>query len=476
MKKLNELYEGYPNIEIKDIKTNSKEITEGDLFVCTMGFSVDRHDFVDDAISKGAVAIVASKPINVSVPVIMVDNTNTELPILVNKFYDYPSSKMKMIGVTGTDGKTSITTILFQMLNRVSVSGYIGTNGVKSPNYTDDSANTTPDNNHIMKYLNNFVQDNCKYACLEVSSEGLIMRRVDNISFDISIFTNLTHEHLNRHKTMDNYCDAKALLFKQTNKDGISIINIDDEYGQKMVEASVSKVSTYGINKDANWMFYDVDIRSNGTTFKIKNKDKIYIVNSPLCGLFNVYNLTAALAAYDNCGFDVEEVIKNLSFIFIDGRMVHIDEGQNFQVIVDYAHTPNGLNSLFSFVNTLKKNRVIVVIGSGGERDVDKRPVMGEIVTKAADYVIFTMEDPRSEDPSDIVDQMTSTVRDLSNKYTKIVDRSLAIKTAINMANEDDIIFILGKGNETYQKVKGQVLYFNDIEEAIKALKERRSN
>lgn len=470
MRKLNEIFDTEFDVEIKDIKTNTKEINDGDLFVCIKGFNVDRHDFVDEAKRKGAKALVVNHKVDSDLPQIIVEDTNKELSSIVAKFYDYPSTKMKMIGVTGTDGKTSTSTIIYQLLNQITKCGYIGTNGVKCPTYEDGSNNTTPTTEHLNRYLNNFYNEKCKCVCMEAGSEGLAQGRCEGIEFDYSIFTNLTHEHLNFHKNMHNYMLAKSILFKQTKKSGTSILNIDDPYSKEIKELCNGKVLYYGKDEKANFRFTNVVINPKFTKFDLMYNNETYNITSPLLGMFNVYNLTAALSILILEGYDINKF--DLSNLYVDGRMTDINLGQNFKVIVDYAHTPNGYLNLFELTKTLKSNRTIVVAGSAGERDKEKRPVMGKILVDNASYVIFTYEDPRSEDPKDIIDDLTREVMDKQDKFEIVIDRKEAIQRAIEIAEKGDMVLILGKGNETYETLKDGKIYFNDIEEAKNALQE----
>lgn len=471
MRKLNEIFDTEYDTLIKNVKTNTKEINEGDLFVCIKGFNVDRHDYVKEAELKGASALVVNHKVDSNLPQIIVEDTNKELANIANKFYDYPSKKMTMIGITGTDGKTSTATILYELLNQVSKCGYIGTNGVKCQGYNDNSNNTTPTTEHLNRFLNNFYEKDCKYVSMETASEGLAQGRCDGIEFNYSIFTNLTHEHLNFHKTMGNYLDAKSILFKQTKKDGYSIINIDDPYAKQISKNCNGKVLFYGKDENADFRFCNEVITPKGTTFDLIHNKKIYNITSPLLGLFNVYNLTAVLSALITMNIDIEKL--DYSILHIDGRMEHIDLGQDFKVIVDYAHTPNGYLNLFELTKTINVNRTIIVAGSAGERDRTKRPIMGKILVDNADLVIFTYEDPRSEDPNDIIDELTSKIMDKQDKFVRIVDRSEAIKYAIDIAEKNDMVLILGKGAETYEALKYGKIHFSDLEEATKHIKER---
>ncbi len=472
MKKLNELFDCDYDIEIKGIKINSKEVEKGDLFVCTKGVNADRHDFINDAIKNGASAIVVSRDVNFDIPTIKVEDTNKELPLICSKFYDHPEEKLTIIGITGTDGKTSTATIIQTLIGNDKC-GYIGTNGRSCYKFNKEINNTTPDSDKLYKYFYDFVEAGCKYVVMETSSEAFFRHRLDNLKFDGGIITNITREHLNIHKTFENYIDCKSNLFRQVKENGFSILNIDDEYYDQILKATHTKVFTYGCNKNATIQILETNIKSYKTDIKFKYLDKIYNIESPLLGNFNVYNLIAGLLCAISLGFKLEDIEKNIKHIKISGRLDILPNiGQKFTVMVDYAHTPNGIKNLLDFVHTLNINRSIVVIGSAGERDYLKRPIMGKCVTDNASYAIFTYEDPRSEDPRDIINMMISEIKDRTN-YEIVVDRREAIQKAINIAKENDIVLILGKGNETYQKLKNETIYFNDIEEAMRALNSR---
>ena len=306
---------------------------------------------------------------------------------------------------------------------------------------------------------------------MEAGSEGLAQGRCQGIMFDYSIFTNLTHEHLNFHKTMDAYLNAKAILFKQTKKDGYSFLNSEDKYSKRIEEICNGKVMYYGKSMDADFRFDNVIINPKYTEFDLITKTDTYHIKSPLLGMFNVYNLTAALSVLITMGININKL--DYSKLYVDGRMEDIDMNQDFKVIVDYAHTPNGYLNLFELTKTLNAKRTIIVAGSAGERDKTKRPLMGSILVNNADLVVFTYEDPRSEDPNNIIDDLTSEVLDKKDKFIRIVDREEAINYAINEAKTGDMVLILGKGNETYEALKDGKIYFNDVECAKKALEKR---
>ncbi len=474
MKKLSELYDIKDDTLIKNIKINSKQVEKGDIFVCTMGVKADRHDFIDEAIKNGASAIIVSRDgIKKDVPIIKVEDTNKELSKLCRKFYDYPEQDLTMIGITGTDGKTSTATII-QTLMGSDKCGYIGTNGRSwAGKEKDDNPNTTPDETLLYKFLREFKDDGCTYAVMEASSEAFFRGRLQNLEYDISAYTNITREHLNIHGSFENYKDCKKQLFIQTKKDGFCILNKDDEFYNEMEKSCNGKVLSYGKDNDATLQIVDFKVYPNKTLITFKYEGKTYDVESPMLGDFNVSNLAAGLLVCLSLGFSFEELINNIKNIKVSGRLELLDTKTPYYVMVDYAHTPNGIKNLLNFVHTLDINRSIVVIGSAGERDYLKRPVMGKTVLDNASYAIFTYEDPRSEEPIDIINMLISDVKDTYKNFEIEVDRRTAIEKAINMAKEKDMVLILGKGNETYQKLKTETIYFNDIEEGYRAVKLR---
>ena len=474
MKTLEYLYNGIgSDTMIKAIKINSKEVEPGDLFVCTKGVTVDRHDFIDEAIKNGAAAIVVSRDgIRKNVPVIKVPDTNREMPYLCQKFYDYPDKKMKMIGVTGTDGKTSTATIV-QTLIGPDKCGYIGTNGRSCARFSADSPNTTPDAHYLYSFLDEFVESGCKYTALEASSEAFFRGRLIATEFDVSAITNITSEHLNTHGSFENYLNCKLELFRNTKKDGYSILNHDDTYYEDERKACVANVLTYGQGEDNDLQIKDYKIHSTYTDITFKYKNEEYKVNSPLLGDFNVYNLACGLLICLSQGFKFDSLIENIKNIKVSGRLEMLKTKTPYYVMVDYAHTPNGISKLLNFIHTLDINRSIVVIGQAGERDYLKRPKVGNVVVENASYAIFTYEDPRSEDPAAICEDIIKELKETHNNYEIVIDRRTAIQKAVDMAEEKDIVLILGKGNETYEKLKTETIYFNDIEEAYQAVANR---
>jgi len=465
VKKLSELINCQYDIEIQGIKTNSKQIKKGDLFICTDTKTMDRHLFIDDAINNGAAAIIVKKDIeNKNVPIIKVENPNEVFVDIINKFYDYPTNKLQMIGITGTDGKTTTATIIHQLISNCA---YIGTNGILYNDYKEKTPNTTPALDKTIPLFDDMYKNNIKTVAMEVSSEAILYERVKGIEFNCAIITNITKEHLNTHKTLENYIDCKCELFRNTI--GPCILNKDDEHYLEVLNNCKSKVYTYGKNPDNDLYFKDIELYLDKTEFNIIYQNKEYHIISPLVAEFNVYNLCASIIALTTLGYDIETLINNIKNIKVSGRLENIDLNQNFKVIVDYAHTPNGINKLLEFIHKVPYNKLIVVFSEPGERDKSKRPDKGYNVITNCDHAIITSQDPRNENPMDIANDLLTKVKDYKN-YEIILDRSEAIKKAINIANKDDIVLIIGKGSENYQILNDKIIEFCDIDEVKKHL------
>jgi len=466
MKKLNQLIDCEYDILINGIKTNSKQVNKGDLFICTDAKTMDRHLFIDDAINNGAAAIIVKKDVgNKSIPIIKVDNPNEVFVDIINKFYDYPTKKLNMIGITGTDGKTTVATIISKLIDDCA---YIGTNGIVYNDYKEKTPNTTPALDKTYPLFADMINKGVKTVSMEVSSEAILYERVNGIKFNCSILTNITKEHLNTHKTLENYIDCKCELFRNTI--GPCILNKDDEHYLEVLNNCNSKVYTYGKDSDNDLYFKDVNLYADKTEFTLVYNNKEYYIISPLVAIFNVYNLCASILALVSLGYDINELIKNINNLKISGRLESIDLGQDFKVIVDYAHTPNGISKLLEFIHSIKYNKLIVVFSEPGERDRSKRPAKGYNVISNCDHAIITSQDPRSEDPMDIANDLLSNVKEYKN-YEIILDRSEAIKKAVEMANNNDIVLIIGKGSENYQILKDKIIEFCDVDEVIKHLR-----
>lgn len=461
MKKLSELYEGYSDVLIKGIKINSNDIEPGDLFICTMGVTADRHDFVDSAVENGAVAIVASKKINVSVPVVYVEDTNKELPKLCRKFYDYPDSKLKLLAVTGTNGKTTVASIIQDLMGN-DICGYQGTNGIICKDFSEKIVNTTPDADRNYMYFDRFVKAGCKYLSIEVASEAFYRHRVDDLVFNVGILTNVTEDHLNVHKTLENYVECKKQLFRQVSEDGFSILNIDDKYYEDFKSIAKGTILTYG-KGESDLQIIKIEEEIDKTNITLKYKDKLYDFISPLLGEFNVYNLCAAILTLLTQDYNLDDIITNIKNIKVpSGRCEFLDYGQDYSIVLDYAHTTDAFNNLYKLLNKIKKGRLITITGSAGGREHEKRPLMGKTVLDNSDYVIFTMDDPRSEDVNTIIDDLVS-ISDKTN-YERIIDRKAAIYHAFDMAKKDDIILVAGKGTDNYMALGKEYVPYCDLD------------
>lgn len=470
MKKLSELYPGCGyEVLIKGIKINSKEIMPGDVFVCTMGVTADRHDFIEEAIQNGAAAVVVEKDVECSIPTIKVENTNEELPRLASRFYDYPENKLDIIGITGTNGKTTVATIIQNLIGN-DVCGYLGTNGIICSEFNESIRNTTPDSDRLYSYLKKFVDSGCKYLSMETSSEAFYRRRLDNLKFKIGIITNITEDHLNIHKTIENYVYCKKQLVNQVREDGFSILNIDDSHYEEVRETAKGTILTYG-KKDSTLQIINTIFSLEKTTVTLKYQDKLYEFESPLLGEFNVYNLCAAFLALIAIGYDIETIIEKVpNIIAPSGRVEFLDFGQNYNIVLDYAHTPDAFSKLFSLLDNVKKGRIITITGSAGGREKEKRGPMGKLVLEKSDYVIFTTDDPRYESVESIIEDLVS--ESDKDNYEIIIDRKEAIYKAFEMAQENDIVLVAGKGIDNYMAVEDKYLPYSDLE-VIKSYFER---
>lgn len=476
MKKLNELIPCNYDTLISSVEDDSRAKDDNYLFCCIKGLTVDGHDYVNSAIENGAAAILSEKDIDVDVPVVKVEDTSKAMIEVLSRFYDEVDKKMKMVGVTGTDGKTTVASMIYQLINHMDKAGYIGTNGIVCDGYHQDTHLTTPFPKDLYKALYNFYQNDCKYVSMEVSSERLLTGRMDAMSFDIAIFTNLTRDHINNHKTYKNYRECKGKLFSMVKSDGYSIINNDDENASYFKKVSNGKVLTYGIDTKSDFRASDIIVAPKKLIFKLETPDGDYTVECPLSGKYNVYNLMAVIMACHLLGFDMNTIIANVKKLTpIKGRADVIDYNGKFKVMIDYAHTANALKNLLEFARVVSDGRVIIVTGSAGGRDNGKRPDMGKIVTSLADYAVFTMDDPRYEDPNDIIDEMVSELDDSITNYERIIDRPAAIKKALQIASAGDVVVIAGRGNDTFIPLGDQVVRCNDYEEVYKNLQEEVS-
>lgn len=490
MKTLNELLNNYhqyhktsdANPVITSITMDSRDVKEGSLFICIEGYTVDGHLFAEAAVKAGAVAVLAQKPLDVSVPVVIVKDTKRAMAIISNIFYDHPTTKLNLIGVTGTNGKTTTTHLIDKILtDHQKKTGLIGTMYTKIGDDVFDTNNTTPESIVLQQSFSRMVDQGVQTAIMEVSSHALHLGRVRGCDFNIAVFTNLTQDHLDYHETMEAYRNAKGLLFAQLGNTyhqksaKVAILNSDDPTSVEYEKMTSAQVITYGIDKDCDVRAKNIEITPNGTTFELTAFQQKLTVSLKLIGKFSVYNALAAIATCLAEGIDLASIISSLEEVEgVSGRFEPVDAGQQFTVIVDYAHTPDSLENVLKTIREFAKGEIHVVVGCGGDRDRTKRPLMAKIASQYCDHVLLTSDNPRSEDPNEIIKEMEKGI--VGSDYTSIVDRKQAISHAVSKARPHDIILIAGKGHETYQTIGTENFFFDDRLVAKKAIEERLGN
>ncbi len=485
----NAVIKGNADTEILSIQHDSRKAAKGTMFVCIEGLHVDGHKFIPQAVSQGAAAIMTTRK-DVEVPegiaVLVVDDLNSALDDIVPFFYDYPARSMRMIGITGTNGKTTTSYLIRAMLRAAGHKvGLLGTIQIMVEDEILPIHNTTPDVVELQNTLALMRDKGIEYVVMEVSSHALDMGRVSGCEFDTAVFTNLTQDHLDYHKTMENYMLAKAKLFDMLSTEGstktgkTAVINIDDGAGAKMLEHANCRQITYGIDEKfgkAELHAVDIHVHASGADFTIVSSSGDFSpigLKLRITGIFNVYNIMGAVGACLAEGVDVAVITKTLAeFRSVPGRFELVDGGQDFSVIVDYAHTPDGLENILHTARQIAKKRIITVFGCGGDRDRTKRPIMGRIAAELSDVVIATSDNPRSEEPEAILkDVEVGVLEKLGGKqHEKITDRREAIFRAVELARTGDIVVIAGKGHEDYQILKDKTIHFDDKEVAREAI------
>lgn len=446
------------------IKTNSKEVKKGDVFVAIKGINSDGHDYILDAIDNGASYIVCEKG-DYSVPYMIVPSTRKFLQEYVVN-YKKIIDDMCLIGITGTNGKTTSCFLIYQLLKLMDVKcAYVGTLGFYIDNKVKDLNNTTPDILTLYNILNECNSNGVKVVVMEVSSHALDMDRVYGLKFDYVVFTNLTKDHLNFHLNMNNYLSAKIKLFGMVKKNGVGIVNADDKNCKYF---KCENMISYGF-LPSDFKIYSYKLFLDKVVYKFKYKNKKYKVKLYMPGKYNIYNSIIGIIILSHMGFSIKKIVKLLNKVTLpSGRMEIINIGKSY-AIIDYAHTPDAVSNVLRNVNEFKKGKVYTIIGCGGDRDKSKRKDMGIISTELSDYVIFTNDNSRSENPNDIINDMICDL--VCNNYEIILDRKEAIKKGISMLRKNDILLVLGKGHESYQIINGISYHFNDKEEVLKCAK-----
>ncbi len=465
-----------PELEISAVHYDSRKVTEGSLFVAVTGFASDGNRFIPMAMGKGAAAVVTAKKPEGEIPYILVESDRLALALLGCNFYGHPARSMTMIGVTGTNGKTSTTLLLKQVLEQVlgAKVGLIGTMANMVGEEVIPTERTTPESFDLQALFARMRDAGCSHVVMEVSSHAVTLERIGGTHFDIAAFTNLTEDHLDFHKTMDAYCDAKAELFRRCDR---AVINADDSYAGRILEAASCPVLTTSVARETGLHAKDLELLSEGISFTAVCAEETAQVHLPIPGKFTVYNALTVLGIAKQLGIslaDCAEALKTAQGV--KGRVEVVPTpGQPYSVLIDYAHTPDGLENVLSSVKDFCKGRVIGVFGCGGDRDPMKRPIMGEIGVKLSDIAVITSDNPRTEDPMAIIEDILKGVKQEYGEYIVMEDRRAAIRYAMDIAEKDDIIVLAGKGHETYQEIQGKKYHLDEREEVAAHLQELRN-
>ena len=452
---------GNLDIEITSIEYDSRKVKEGSVFVAIEGFSTDGHKYIESAIKNGAKAVVMQKKCECSVPYIVAQDTRKALSSMANAFYDYPTKKLNLIGVTGTNGKTTVTYLVKSVLEYAGHKvGLIGTNQNMIGDKVLETERTTPESLELCQLFNDMVNEGCTYAIMEVSSHSLALDRVYGFEFLLGAFTNLTQDHLDFHKTMDEYAKAKSILFSMCKK---GIVNADDAWVDKIIENATSKIIKYSVKKKSTVHAQSIKYNSRGVTFDVDTpfgKEKIRL---DIPGEFSVYNALCAIGICQGIGIGISDIAKALLLAKgVKGRAEVVNIPTNYTVMIDYAHTPDGLENIISTVKGFAKGRVVTVFGCGGDRDNTKRPKMGKIAGDLSDFCVVTSDNPRSENPDKIIEDILEGMKDVKAPYVTIPSRYDAIKYAMENAKEGDVIILAGKGHETYQILNTGTIEFDE--------------
>jgi UDP-N-acetylmuramoyl-L-alanyl-D-glutamate--2,6-diaminopimelate ligase len=467
--------QGSTDVLINTIQFDSRKIQPNDLFVAQKGLVFDGHKFIETAIEFGAKVIVCEEFPDIlvdAITYIKVEDSNEALAIMAANFYDNPSSKLKLIGITGTNGKTTIATLLYKLFQKAGFkTGLLSTVTILVDNQQFDATHTTPDSLAINSYLNKMVEAGVDFCFMEVSSHGIHQKRTAGLHFKGGVYTNLTHDHLDYHPTFKEYRDVKKLFFDKLPKTAFSLVNIDDKNGLVMHQNTVSEKYTYALKTMADFKAKILENQFSGLFLNINGNE----VWTKLIGSFNAYNLVAVYGVSQLLGLESTEALTLISELEnVSGRFQHFSSNEGITAIIDYAHTPDALKNVLETINDIRtgNEQVITVVGCGGNRDKAKRPVMGKIASQLSTQVVFTSDNPRNEDPQAIINQIEAGVEPQNYRKTvSVLDREQAIKTATKLAKKGDIILIAGKGHETYQEVKGVRTHFDDYEKISQLLK-----
>lgn len=462
--------QGSTAIQINQVTSDSRIVEDQGLFVAISGVAIDGHEFIEKALKNGARAVICERiPSDLAetskISFIRVDNSRKAYGIIASNYYDNPSASFKVIAVTGTNGKTSVSSMLFALFQKLGHRcGLVSTIDIRVGNEVLKTSHTTPDAMQLHKVFHQMKSKGVAFCFMEASSHGIHQFRLSGIDVDTAVFTNLTQDHLDYHQTFAQYRDAKKMLFDQLSPNAFALTNLDDKNGLFMLQNCKANKLTYGLKNHADVKANILEQQFSGTLLRIETQE-IWI---KLVGEFNVYNIAAVYGVSIALGADKDEVLKELSLLEpVKGRFEFITSSNGIKAVIDYAHTPDAIENVLSTINTLKTsdNRLITLMGCGGNRDQSKRPLMGKIAAALSDEVFFTSDNPRDEDPEQIITQIISGVRAVDrHKYDVVIDRKEAIQKAVKIAQPGDVILIAGKGHETYQEIKGEKQHFDDLE------------
>ncbi len=452
----------YQELDINSLSCDSKEKLSNGIYFCIKGLHSDGHDYAEESLKNGAVCLIVERYLDLPNTQILVENVRVAMSYISSVFYETYKSKMKFVGITGTNGKTTTTFLLREILTKMGKKvGLIGTEGIYINSLMLPPMLTTPDPINLHKTIKDMENNGCEYCIMEVSAHAIALNKIDDINYDVVGLTNITKDHLDFFLSMDNYVKCKSRLIDVKHAK-CGVVNVDAKYCKDIVKNSNIKITTIG--KDADLKLISLNEQVVGTSFRLEYKSKQFSCSTNLIGNYNISNIMMACAVLINLGYKLREImsiIKSNKF-FVPGRFNVLKTGADFSVVVDYAHTPDGIKNILSAIKKLPHNKIITVFGCGGNRDKTKRNEMGKISVEISDYVIVTTDNPRDENPEMIIEDIVENIT--SKNIVKIVDRKSAIEYALSMAKTNDVVAILGKGSETYQEIKGIKNHFSDYE------------
>lgn len=467
---------GSTSMNVYAVNFDSRKIEKDHLFVAIRGLVADGHDYIETAIKKGATSVVCEslpKKLDDNVTYVEVDNSNKALAIIASNFYENPSKNIRLVGVTGTNGKTTVTSLLYQLFKKAGYKvGLLSTVKIMVDETEYKATHTTPDSLTINKYLSEMNAEGVEFCFMEVSSHGIHQYRTEGLHFEGGIFTNLSHDHLDYHKTFAEYRDVKKKFFDELSSEAFALVNVDDKNGSVMLQNTKAKKHTYALKQYADYKTQILENQFGGLLLKVDDNE----VWTRLIGNFNAYNVLSIYATAELLGLEKVEILRLISDLeSVSGRFQYVVSDEKITAIIDYAHTPDALKNVLETINSIrtKNEELITVVGCGGDRDKTKRPKMGHIASALSTKVIFTSDNPRSEKPEDVLSDIESGVEPQNFKKTlTIEDRKQAIKAACQIAQPNDIILIAGKGHETYQEIKGERFDFDDLKIVKEFLKQ----